>query len=308
VAQTVAAAVIAELNALPQPWRQQAQPLAATAATSYTPGEEVGALMARLDNALATAEGNDGYSCVVAPVDTARPLGNQEWRSKLLHALEHRWLRLDAFETRTFDGSLSHRECFVRLRLDEDGEWLPAASFLPHVARLNLTADFDLAVAGEMARFGSATDKLALNLSPDSLGASGFGARLAAIVTAAPGLAQRLWIDAPEKGIFQFPDGFRDLLQHMKAIGCRVGVDHFGHEFDRIGQLYGIGLDYVKIDASFINGLTDSPGNRNFLKGVCAICHNMGMEIHALGVATEEDLAVLPELGFDGATGPAVKR
>lgn len=305
-AQSVAAAVVAALNAL----RQQAQPLAASAVTIYTPGEEIGALMARLDNALAAAECGDGDGCVAVPpsTDAARPLGNQEWRGKLLHALEHGWIRLDAFETRAFDGALSHRECFVRLRLDEGSEWLPAGRFLPQVARLKLTADFDLAVAREMARFGGAADKLALNLSPDSLGVAGFGARLAAIVAAAPGLAQRLWIDAPEKGIFQFPDGFRDLLQHMKALGCRVGVDHFGHDFDQIGLLHGIGLDYVKMDASFINGLAASPGNRDFLKGACSICHNMGMEIYALGVAAGEDLAVLPELGFDGATGPAVKR
>ena len=306
--QAVAAVVAAGLAALVPPLPQQVQPLAATAATSYAPGEEVGALMARLDAALASAEHGDGNGCVVVsqPRAAERPLGGQEWREKLSHALRCGWLRLDAFDTRAFDGTSSHRECFVRLRLDDDGEWLPAGRFLPQVARLHLTADFDLAVAREMTRFGGAADKLALNLSPDSLGASGFGARLEAIVAAVPDFARRLWIDAPEKGILQFPDGFRDILQRMKALGCRVGADHFGREFDRIGQFHGLGLDYVKVDASFINGLAASRGNQEFLKGVCGICHNMGLDIYALGVATDEDLALLPELGFDGATGPAV--
>lgn len=307
--QTVAAAVAGALNALPQPWQQQPQALAITVATTYMPGEAAGALMARLDNALAAAEHGDGYGyvAVAAPIGAARPLCNQEWRDKLRRALEHNWIRLDAFNTRALDGTLSHRECFARLRLDEDGEWLPAGVFLPQVVRLHLSAEFDLAVAREVARFGGVADKLALNLSSDSLGVADFGERLAAILTATPGLAQRLWIDAPEKGVFQFPDGFRDLLQRMRALGCRVGVDHFGREFDRIGQLYGIGLDYVKFDASFINCLAASPGNQNFLNGVCGICHNMGVDIYALGVATDEDLAMVFELGFDGATGPALK-
>ncbi len=307
--EPVAQAVAAGLNALPQPWRTQARTLAATATTTYALGEEVATLMARLDTALARAEAGEGKGCISVPRPAAaeRPLGAQEWREKLLHALNCGWMRLDAFETRALDGSLSHRECFVRLRLNEEDAWMPAGKFLPQVARLHLTADFDLAVAQEMAKFGSATEPLALNLSPDSLGVAGFGERLASIVAATPGLAQRLWIDAPEKGIFQFPDGFRDLLQRMKAQGCRVGADHFGREFDQIGKLYGIGLDYIKIDASFILGVAASPGNRNFLKGVCGICHNMGLAVYALGVATDEDLALLPELGFDGATGPAVK-
>ena len=307
-AQAAAAALSAALNALPQPWRSQAAALVATAATNYQPGEEVGTLMARLDTALAGAERGDGDGCVVvARPDAAElPLSVQQWRDRLTHALASGWLRLDMFETRGFEGTLSHRECFVRLRLDAAGEWLPAARFLPQVARLHLTADFDLAVAGELAKLAGGGDA-ALNLSPDSLGAPGFGERLAAVVAAAPGLAQRLWIDAPEKGVFQFPAGFRDLLQRMKALGCRVGVDHYGHEFGHIGKLYGIGLDYVKIDASFIRDLAQSPGNQNFLKGMCSISHNMGLDIYALGVATAADLALLPALGFDGATGPAVK-
>lgn len=306
--QALAAAVATDLNALAQPWRRQAQPLAAIAATRYAPGEDIGALMARVDTALAAAEHGDGDGCVVAPQPRAaeRPLGGQEWREKLLHALRCGWLRLDAFDTRALDGRPSHRECFARLRFHEDDEWLPAGRFLPQVERLRLTADFDLAVAREMAKFGGMADKLALNLSPDSLGVSGFGARLAEIVAAAPGFAPRLWIDVPEKGILQFPEGFRDLLQRMKALGCRVGVDHFGHKFDRMGQFHGLGLDYVKIDASLIKGVAVSPGNQQFLKGVCGICHQMGLDIYALGVATDEDLALLPELGFDGATGPAV--
>lgn len=32
----------------------------------------------------------------------------------------------------------------------------------------------------------------------------------------------------------------------------------------------------------------------------------MGLSIYALGVSSSDDLAVLAELGFDGATGPAV--
>jgi hypothetical protein len=38
------------------------------------------------------------------------------------------------------------------------------------------------------------------------------------------------------------------------------------------------------------------------------IRHNIGLTVIAEGVQTAEELATLPELGFDGATGPAVPR
>ena len=35
--------------------------------------------------------------------------------------------------------------------------------------------------------------------------------------------------------------------------------------------------------------------------------HNMGITVIATAVPSAAELALLPELGFDGATGPAVK-
>ena len=278
---------------------------AATAASEYSPGEEVGALLARLDHALAQAEcGASGG--VVAAHATVRPLGSQEWRDRLQQAIAKRWITLAAYTTQGADGSEIHRECFARLRLEEDGEWLPVGRFLPQLARLKLTADFDLAVARELGCFAGTSERVALNLSSDSLAVAGFGARLAALVAAVPGLAPRLAIDLPESGIYASPDGFRDIVQHMKALGCRVGADHYGRESRRIGELQGSGLDYVKVDASFINGPAAARENQEFLKGLCRLCHKMNLSVYALGVTDRADLAPLFALGFDGATGPAV--
>ena len=289
------------------PQERSSRHLVATAATEYAPGEAIGVLMARVDHALACAECGTGGGVVAPPAGVAeRALGSQEWRDTLQHAIDLRWLTLVAFVTQSCDGSEIHRECFARLRLDEDGPWLPVGRFLPQLKRLKLCADFDLAVAGELAHFAASTERLALNVSADSLAVAGFGARLAAQVAAVPGLAPRLSIELPESGIFAYPDGFRDVVQHMKALGCRVGADHYGRELRRIGQLQGSGVDYVKIDGSFIDASTSSPENRELLKGLCRICHQMGLAVYALGVTKHDDLARIFELGFDGATGPAV--
>jgi EAL domain-containing protein (putative c-di-GMP-specific phosphodiesterase class I) len=84
-------------------------------------------------------------------------------------------------------------------------------------------------------------------------------------------------------------------------------LEHFGHRFSQIGQLHDLGLDYLKVDASFVRGIDSNAGNSAFLKGLCSIAHNIGLQVLAEGVSTTEELQALEKLGFDGATGPAVK-
>jgi EAL domain-containing protein (putative c-di-GMP-specific phosphodiesterase class I) len=56
-----------------------------------------------------------------------------------------------------------------------------------------------------------------------------------------------------------------------------------------------------------IHDIHINPGNQAFLKGLCLIAHTMGMITIAEGVRSVEDLEMLPDLGIDGMTGPAVK-
>ena len=97
------------------------------------------------------------------------------------------------------------------------------------------------------------------------------------------------------------------MCRELKPSGCRIGLEHFGHEFSQIGQWHDLGLDFLKIDASFVRGLDTNPGNAIFLKGLCGIAHGIGLQVLAEGVASDAELAALKALGFDGATGPAVR-
>jgi EAL domain-containing protein (putative c-di-GMP-specific phosphodiesterase class I) len=106
--------------------------------------------------------------------------------------------------------------------------------------------------------------------------------------------------------VFRQIEAFRDLCRTLKKLGCRVGIEHFGHRFGEIAKLSDLGLDYLKVDGSFIHGIHLNAGNQEFLKGLCKMAHSIGVSVIAEGVRSAEELAVLPGLGFDGVTGPAV--
>jgi EAL domain-containing protein (putative c-di-GMP-specific phosphodiesterase class I) len=83
-------------------------------------------------------------------------------------------------------------------------------------------------------------------------------------------------------------------------------LEHYGHHFSQIGLLHELGLDYLKVDASFVRGVDGNSGNASFLQGLSTIAHNIGLQVLAEGVATSSEWDALMALGFDGATGPGV--
>ena len=278
----------------------------------FSQGADVGTLLSQVDMALASAESEGADAVREAQQDTVdeMPRTSEQWSSMILNALEQQWVRLISFPVINASGGLSHRECPLRLMFDEKGEWLPAGRFLPVAERLRLTPALDLAAVGlglEELKRNPDLPGLAINLSGSSLEDGHFLPKLIALLESRRDLAGRLWLEVAESGALMHLDAFRDMCRALTALGCRTGLEHFGHQFSQIGLLHDLGLDYLKVDASFIRGIDSNAGNVAFLKGLCSIAHNIGLIVLAEGVATNAELAALTALGFDGATGPVVK-
>ena len=114
-------------------------------------------------------------------------------------------------------------------------------------------------------------------------------------------------LEIPEASGLSRLNALRELSRDLKPLECRLGLEHYGHHFNRIGLLYALGRDFLKVDASFIQGLDSNPGNQAFLAGLCEIAHRIGIQVFAEGVERQEELDKLNELGFDGASGLLVR-
>jgi len=278
---------------------------------SFSSGMVMEDLLARVDAALATAQSRQTNAVCEAAVDLQHDLPRtaEQWSVMIKRALQHGWVRLISFPVVEISGQLSHRECPLRLMFDEHGEWLPAGRFLPIAERLKLTSELDLAAVSlglQKLKNNPLLAGLAINLSASSVENVQFQGQLLGLLDAQPELAPRLWLEVAEAGALKHLAQFRHLCQALKARGCRTGLEHFGHQFSQIGLLHDLGLDYLKVDSSFIRGVECNAGNAAFLKGLCSIAHNIGLQVLAEGVATQAELDALAGLGFDGATGPAI--
>lgn len=285
----------------------------AAAATIYRHGDHLSRVLTRVDTALAVAlEGSDGSIQVAVSRQSPGegddgPEGLAMWRERFERALNTGHVRLHGYPVVDARGRQLHNECVVRMRLDKTSEWMGAGEFVPWLAHLgSLQRLDDMVIELALERLQRGADDVCINLSAQSMNDVSLVHQLAAKLSAAGADALRLWVELPEHGVFQYLERFRVLCALLKPLGCHVGIEHAGHQVSRIGELHDIGIDYIKIDASFVKGVDGNQANQVFLRGLVMIARSIGSSIFAEGVDTIDEYACLVQLGFDGATGPAI--
>ena len=279
-------------------------------AVRYRRSDDLTTLLAAADQALATAEAL-GPNSWHALDEQEEPLARSAdaWRNLLTTAISEKRLKLVLFPVRTTSGQPLHQESVVRLQTTRDGPWLVAGDFIPMAARLKLSSALDFEVIRlALQTLQSMPGDIAVHLSTDTIADWGFHNRLLGLLNQHLELCPRLWIEVSEYAAFRQLEAFRDLARTLKALHCRVGIEHAGHRLSDLAQLADLGLDYLKVDSSLVRTIDQHSGNQELLKGLCKMAHTFGMTAIAEGVQTESELTLLPQLGFDAATGPAVGR
>ena len=82
----------------------------------------------------------------------------------------------------------------------------------------------------------------------------------------------------------------------------RLAVDDFGVGHASLRQLRALlPVDTLKIDKSFVDGITDDADDAAIVEGVVRLAHSLGLQAVAEGVETAEQVAMLR--GFSCQTG-----
>ncbi|MEQ9462055.1 MAG: EAL domain-containing protein [Haliea sp.] len=279
------------------------------ATTVYVQDDTLTKLMTRLDGGLISAEqkGNSAIISTYAGAIQALPVREQmeHWREVLQRALREQRFSLASFPVVGSNRQLIHFEAPVRL--EQDGQQLAAGTFLPWINRLELSSELDQHVVDLALRVAAVRGRpLSVNLSVGALVEPSFLLWLSDRLSAAGPSAAHLWLELPESMAFRHLDAFKRLAARAKTYGCKIGIEHVGHQLAEIGQLADVGLDYLKVDSSFVRAIDSNPGNQTLLRALCSVGHSLGVIVIAEAVRSKEEWSQLQEIGFDGATGPAI--
>lgn len=276
----------------------------------YRRGDALSQLLARADVALGRAADSGGsavdagdWSPETQPVSSLLAT----WRTLIETALNLRQVQFAVYPVLDGENRPIHYEAPARMQVAEAGQWLSAQEFMPWASRLGLVGRIDEAVFERaFAWLASNPGALCINVSPQTVCDPALTARYAQALRQHPQLARRIWIDIPEGVAHRHAGEFRAFCAALKPLGCRLGLEHVGSQVGHLGELYDVGLDYLKIDRTMIRDVDRNPGNQTFLRGLCAIAHTMGMMSIAEGVSTEDEARTLRSLGFGALTGPAI--
>lgn len=247
----------------------------ALALTAFTGRDSAAMVLTRLDQAVMRAE-SAGHGSVeyadpeIAP-GTAVQVSEGQWRQWLTRALQQpRQLRIAtrAMGSTSLVRSQKWHEATLELQ-DDEGQMLDACLFLPAVARLGLSADYDrkaLELALEWLRQHPYTDLL-LRLSMASLEQAGFEQRICALLAQpqVQPLLRHLILELDAFALEALPEQALDFCAMADKAGVQIGLRRLEQAPRVLLHLCSLRLRHVKVSGFFADLSMHNAGGAQLL-------------------------------------------
>jgi len=159
-----------------------------------------------------------------------------------------------------------------------------------------------LAAAAQWHRAGIKAG-LAVNLSVRNLYDSELVDYIQSAIEA-NGLSPRvLLVELTETELMDDPHLAQEAFSALVRSGVTTAIDDFGTGYSSLTYLRDLPLREVKIDRSFVTGMSRRSDEITIVRSMIDLGHNLGLKVVAEGVENEEDLAMLKSLGCDLGQG-----
>ncbi|TAK70498.1 MAG: EAL domain-containing protein [Dehalococcoidia bacterium] len=92
-------------------------------------------------------------------------------------------------------------------------------------------------------------------------------------------------------------------LGQLKALGVLLAIDDFGTGYSSLSSLRDCPFDVIKIDRSFVAGVTRDARDQQLTHAIIDMGHLFGAEVNAEGIEDRDQYAILSALGCDVGQG-----
>jgi len=269
------------------------------------------AVLVAADQAMYSAktEGRNRIALFQRPEEAGRRDRRQTTSARIRDALTHNRLSLHTQPIRSLaSGGIERYELLLRMTGD-DGELLPAASFIEAAERSGLVQELDRWVVVQALELLATREQEG---RPVSLHVNLSGASLADISVlefierqldegqADPSRCTFEITETARVSDYEAVGGFADRLTEF---GCQVAIDDYGAGFGPFHYLKLVPFDLIKIDGSFVRDMPNSDADQLTVKAIVQIARGLGKTTIAEFVQDDLTAEMLREYGVDMAQG-----
>jgi diguanylate cyclase (GGDEF)-like protein/PAS domain S-box-containing protein len=216
----------------------------------------------------------------------------------LRHALDESELRL-VYQpiVNLADNRITGVEALLRWHHPIDGVIAPMR-FIPIAERNGLIIPIGAWVLHEaclqLATWRDERLTMSVNVSARQLGTSDLVETVSSALEGAGIDSGRLCLEITETAMMADPAAMAATLTTLKELGVRLAVDDFGIGHASLRHLRELlPVDTLKIDKSFVDGITSDADDAAIVEGVVRLAHSLGLEAVAEGVETADQLELL---------------
>lgn len=120
--------------------------------------------------------------------------------------------------------------------------------------------------------------------------------------------AQWLEFELTETAVMRRSDQVQQTMLALGRLGVRFSLDDFGTGFSSFVHLNSLPIALLKIDKSFVAGMGERAENRQLVRAMINLAHNLNLEVVAEGVENIEQLEMLRQYGCNQVQGYLISK
>ena len=144
---------------------------------------------------------------------------------------------------------------------------------------------------------------LAINISAVQLKDPDFVDSIKRIINKTKMDTDHLELEITESVCIMSPEIIAAILSQLKNVGIEIAMDDFGTGYSSLSYLKNLPFDIVKIDITFTKTILTTPPEKNLIKPIIAMAHQLGLKVIAEGVEENAELEYLVANGCDYIQG-----
>ena len=139
--------------------------------------------------------------------------------------------------------------------------------------------------------------KLSFNLSALDLKDAQLSSKIELMLKKYDVNGRNIEIEVTESVYLENFDSANAFFEAMAKLNCSIALDDFGTGYSSLSYLTQINIDTLKIDKQFIDHLAQSSKSMLVTKAIIEMSKQLGLNVCAEGVETEEQAALLKDSG-----------